>query len=122
MSQIKYTNPGEFLKQIDFYDPGIPGQNLDPNDGSELPPQLVAQGVNCKLEALWSNTEARRLGQQVVSEITHRITLRYQAGIFSRMFVIYHDIDNGDRKFTIEMVSDPDEMKVELRMLCIERN
>ena len=38
------------------------------------------------------------------------------------MFVVYHDPDNGDRTFSIDQIIDPDELKVELRLLCIERN
>lgn len=55
--------------------------------------------------------------QQVVSEVTHKITIRYRPGIFARQVVLY-----GDRFFTIEYVSNVNERNVKLELLCIERN
>lgn len=55
--------------------------------------------------------------QQVVAEVTHEVVIRYLAGVKANMSVLF----NG-RTFDIVDVSDPDEQRVELRLLCLERN
>jgi SPP1 family predicted phage head-tail adaptor len=55
--------------------------------------------------------------QQKVSEVTHRITLRYLPGIVAQQNVWF-----DDRQFQIEDVEDPDERRKILFLLCIERD
>jgi SPP1 family predicted phage head-tail adaptor len=55
--------------------------------------------------------------QQEVSEVTHKITMRWAPGIVSRQ-VIFWD----DRYFDIQAVQDPDGRRKMLELLCIERN
>lgn len=56
--------------------------------------------------------------QQVVTEATHKITIRYIPGVTSAMTVQLSD----GRVWNIEAVSDPDERHVELQLFCYERN
>lgn len=116
MAQIVYTSPGAMIFPIDVYDPGT-----DP----DATPTLVFSQLYSLVEGLWSSTQARKLAQQVVAEVTHRITTRFVpdplnpllCGIKSRMFVMFRG-----RKFTIDKVIDPDERQVEIWLLCIERD
>ncbi len=119
MGQIAYTPIGGFTKQIDFWD-----QPTDPNtDGSKPDPVVFVTGVYAQIEGLWATTQAVKLGQQVVTEVTHRVTIRYMPGLRSRMFILYNDPDTPNpRRFDIDKIIDPDEKKVELRLNCIERN
>ncbi len=119
MGQIAYTPIGGFTKQIDFWD-----QPTDPNsDGSKPDSVLFVAGVYAQIEGLWATTQAVKLGQQVVTEVTHRVTIRYMPGLRSRMFILYNDPDTPNpRRFDIDKIIDPDEKKVELRLNCIERN
>lgn len=55
--------------------------------------------------------------QQVVSEVTHRITIRYRKNITAEMFVQYQA-----RVFQIQAVLNPDEQTKLLQLLCVERN
>jgi SPP1 family predicted phage head-tail adaptor len=55
--------------------------------------------------------------QQVVSEVTHKVTIPYQDGVTSGMRINY-----GARVFRIEAVQDPDERQVDLQLLSIETN
>jgi SPP1 family predicted phage head-tail adaptor len=55
--------------------------------------------------------------QQKVSEVTHRITLRYIPGVKAKQNVWF-----DDRQFQIEDVQDPDQRKKILYLLCIERD
>lgn len=58
--------------------------------------------------------------QQKVSEVTHKITIRWQPGIRAQMNVQW--FDEIDRFFQIESVENPDGVHVLLQLLCIERN
>ena len=119
---ILYTNPGLMDRQIDLWD-------RPPN----ALPVLVAAGLYAQITGVSSNTPssvAAALGQnavwprtqgQDVSMITHAIVMRYQAGMKSRMFFIYNDPDNGMRRFDIDRIVDPDEHKVQLNILAVER-
>jgi SPP1 family predicted phage head-tail adaptor len=55
--------------------------------------------------------------QQEVSEVSHKITMRWSPGIVSSQ-VIFWD----DRYFDIQAVQDPDGLRVMLQLLCMERN
>lgn len=55
--------------------------------------------------------------QQIVAEVTHKVIIPYQDNVISGMRVQF-----GSRIFQIEAVMDPDERKVDLQLLCIERN
>src|ERR1700722_18578897 len=50
--------------------------------------------------------------QQIVSEVTHRITIPYQTGVASQMQVQF-----GTRLFQIQAVLNPDERNNELQLL-----
>lgn len=56
--------------------------------------------------------------QQVVSESTHKVTMRYISGVTTAMTVTLTD----GRIWNIEAVFDPDERHVELQLFCYERN
>jgi SPP1 family predicted phage head-tail adaptor len=58
--------------------------------------------------------------QQKVSEVTHRITIRWQPGIRANMNVQW--FDEIDRFFQIQDVQNPDGVHVLLHLMCIERN
>jgi SPP1 family predicted phage head-tail adaptor len=71
---------------------------------------------------VWASVEAltgRELysAQQKVSEVTHKITIRWLAGVKSKMNIWF---DN--RQFQIENVQNPDERHKKLELLCIERD
>jgi SPP1 family predicted phage head-tail adaptor len=55
--------------------------------------------------------------QQVVTEATHKVTIRYMPGITTANLVKTLDA----RIWNIESVFDPDERRVELQLFCYER-
>jgi SPP1 family predicted phage head-tail adaptor len=55
--------------------------------------------------------------QETVQEVTHMVTVPYLAGLSEDMTIVFEE-----RTFIIEAINDPDERKVELRMLCREVN
>jgi head-tail adaptor len=119
MPQILYTPLGDFSKQVDFWD-----QPTDPGgDGEKPDPILFASGVWAKIESLWTTTGAARQAQQVITKTSHRVTIPYRKGLRTRMFILYDDPDtDAPRRFDIDSINDPDEKKVELQILAIERN
>ena len=125
---IVYTDPGLMDRQIDIWD-----QPSEPNaDGSKQDPVLFASGVFAQIVGVLATTEATRLKEQVVTKITHKVVIRYVAGIRSRMFLLYKDPDvvidtsapawQQGRRMDIDRCVDPDEHKFELWILAIERN
>ena len=122
---IVYTDPGLMDRLIDIWD-----QPSQPQaDGSPAAPVLFASGIYAYITGLWATTEAKKLQQQIVNELSHKIVIRYLPGLRSRMFILYNDPDSKDdsgfvvpRRFNIDRIIDPDEHKVELMILAIERN
>ena len=117
---IIYTDPGSMNRQVDIWDQ--PLVSLASASFAAGAPVLQIVGV----QANTASPSATQLGQQTawpqldksrVSLNTHNITIRYKAGLKSRMYLIYHDPDNGDRKFQIDRIVDPDEQKVETHHL-----
>jgi SPP1 family predicted phage head-tail adaptor len=71
---------------------------------------------------VWASVEAltgRELiaAQQKVSEVTHKVTIRWMAGIKANMNVQF-----DQRQFQIQAVENPDERHKMLVLLCIERD
>jgi SPP1 family predicted phage head-tail adaptor len=61
--------------------------------------------------------------QQKVSEVTHKITMRYQAGIKAQQNAWFNDPGTGmPRQFQIQSVENPNEQRHVLYLLCIERD
>jgi hypothetical protein len=117
-----YTDPGLMSRQIDLWD-------RPPNAA----PALIFSGIYAQIlgvsnttqspvaPALGQNTAWPRLPGPQISQITHQIVIRYLPGLKSRMYIVYTDPDNGPRVFDIDRIVDPDEHKVELRILAFER-
>lgn len=52
-----------------------------------------------------------------VSQVSHIVTIRWRPGIQAKQRIIYRD-----RIFEIQALSDPDERRISLNLLCIEIN
>jgi hypothetical protein len=117
-----YAPVGAMDRQVDIWDQPL-----------NLLPVLFAEGVWASIltvpttslspvSANLGQTEVwpRILGHDV-SMIPHMVTIPYLPGVLSRMFLVYNDPDNGPRRFDIDRVIDPDEHKMELSILAIER-
>lgn len=119
---MAYTDPGQRNKLIDIYD--RPPNSL---------PVIFQTGIYAKIEGVSSTTPSQastelnqnivwpRLVGQDMSLITHKVNIGYIAGLKSRMYIVYDDPDNGPRRFDIDRIVDPDEQKVELQILALER-
>jgi SPP1 family predicted phage head-tail adaptor len=53
--------------------------------------------------------------QQIAQQVSHMVTIPYLSGVKEAMLVGF-----DSRVFRIQAIEDPDERKVELRMLCLE--
>jgi SPP1 family predicted phage head-tail adaptor len=76
-----------------------------------------------KFASTWASIRAMtgrdlEKAQQVVAEVTHKVVIRYMPGVLAKMLVQLPD----GRIFLIQAIMDPDERKVELWLLCKERN
>lgn len=96
-----------------------PNQTIDSVGGwSIADDSIFADAVPAKVIAL-SGRELETT-QQKVSQVTHRITIRWQQGIKAKMNVGWND--EYPRFFQIEAVENPDGTRHRLDLLCIERN
>lgn len=79
---------------------------------------VIFESVPAKIETL----QGRELwsAQQKVSQVTHRITIRWIPGITAKMNVGW--FDERQRFFQIEDVQNPDGVHHRLDLLCIERD
>jgi SPP1 family predicted phage head-tail adaptor len=87
---------------------------------------LVSAGATV-LATVWASVEAlsaRELyaAQQMIAQVTHKVTIRYMEGIKAKMHVWFTGPEGTARQFEIEAVSNPDERPHMLVLLCLERN
>jgi SPP1 family predicted phage head-tail adaptor len=69
-----------------------------------------------RISALTSR-EIFALGPGFTSNVTHKITIRFpEVAVRAEMHVLYHQ-----RTFRIQAVSDPDESRRELDLICLEQ-
>jgi SPP1 family predicted phage head-tail adaptor len=61
--------------------------------------------------------ELYALGPGFTAQVTHNISIRWRSGVTSAMRINYRG-----RIFQVQSVSDPDENRVELDILCLEIN
>jgi SPP1 family predicted phage head-tail adaptor len=87
----------------------------DANGNISPSAQALVANARAKVEALTGRELYQ--AQQRVSEVTHRITIRWQAGIKAKQNVWF-----DSRQFQIEAVENPDEVHHLLSLLCIERD
>lgn len=64
-----------------------------------------------------TSKEVYALGAGFTAQVTHKIVIRYRECITSAMRINYRG-----RIFQIQAVSDPKEDRVELALMCLERN
>lgn len=70
-------------------------------------------GVPCSIDPISGREYFSQ--QQVQGEVTHRIRLRYLAGVTSALRVLY-----GTRVFDIVSVLNWEERNIELHLMCVE--
>lgn len=122
MAQITYTDPGQFVHRIDILDPGGAPRNAD---GSDPDPVPFATYVPAALEHLsYTSGRENKLPQQVLPEVAHRVIMWFLPGVLSRMQLIFYPMGDttAGRSFTIMRVVDPDEHRVQLHLICSERD
>jgi hypothetical protein len=117
-----YAQIGAMDRQVDIWDQ--PPKSL---------PVLFASGVWAQVSTtsasslspvsteLGQNSAWPRLTGNDVAQVSHSVSIAYMPGLLSRMFLLYNDPDNGARRFDIDHIVDPDERKMELRIVGIER-
>lgn len=74
-----------------------------------------ATHVSTWAEVAPARSNERFFGEQIEAVITHRITMRYQAGITTQMRVLF-----GARYFQIKGIVNRDERSIMLDLMCEE--
>lgn len=107
---VGYTNVGALQHQV-----YILQRNTRRDANGDFLPPVVFATCWARVQALTDKYTEK--AQQVVTEATHRVTVRYIPGLDTSMQVQF----NG-RIFNIAAILDPDERQVELWLMCYERN
>jgi SPP1 family predicted phage head-tail adaptor len=64
-----------------------------------------------------SSKEIYALGAGFTAQVTHKVTVRFPSvSLAQGMTVLYRD-----RRFLVQLVSDPDENRRELNLMCLEQ-
>lgn len=106
----QYTSPGQFNRWVTLYYPA------NPTKGTLANPAFDTWAAMRPL----AGQEIPK-AQQIAQRSTEMITIPYQLGVIANMTVGFNEGDIT-RMFQIEVVEDPDERHVELRMMCFEMN
>lgn len=107
---------GELRHRITIVDPNVKQDTFGDTQASDA--SIFAENVPAKIETLtgrelWS-------AQQKVSQVTHRITIRWMRGVLAKMNVKW--FDERDRFFQIQAVENPDGRHKRIELLCVERD
>jgi SPP1 family predicted phage head-tail adaptor len=103
---------GKLRHRIDLLKPSVAQDQFGGTDESAA--NLFA--------TVWASIEAvsageRFAGEQITSVVSHRITIRWRAGVGSDMYVSF-----DGRQFQIQAVQNPDERHKMLVLPCLERD
>lgn len=99
---------GDLRYQIDIIQPGV-GDGYD-----TTPASTIASGVWAEIIDL-SGLELVR-AQMIAAKVTHRVTIRYRAGLSTNMQVVF-----GSRTFDIQGILDVGKPRTTwLQLLCVE--
>ena len=103
---------GKLRQRIDIVKPNL---TQDPAGGTQVDDDSIFATVWASIEA-FTGVE-RYAGQQLVAEVTHKITIRWMDGVKASMNVWYEG-----RQFQIQAVLNPDERHHMLVLMCLERD
>jgi SPP1 family predicted phage head-tail adaptor len=91
----------------------------DPSTGEFLSPDVFAGGIWARIQYVADRVQEKT--EQVVTEATHKVTIRFIPGVVSSMTL--QDITQPIAKlFNISAVVDPDGRQFELWLFCYERD
>lgn len=108
-----YTSIGAMVSQINI----LKRNNRRDANGEFLDPVVVAGPLWARVQ--YMTDKLSQLPQQVVTEATHKVIIRYAPGIDSGMMV--QTIGDGKIFNMTTSPIDPDDRKVELWLFCYER-
>jgi SPP1 family predicted phage head-tail adaptor len=90
---------------------------VDAEFGSQTDVWTTVRGTWADISTV-TGREVYALGPGFTAQVTHRITIRWTPQVIrSGMRVIY-----GGRMFVVQSVSDPDERRQQLNLMCLELN
>lgn len=112
MSTRTRIKSGEFRHRIIIVKPTLA---QDTAGGWQIDSENTVATVWAKIEALTGRE--LQAAQQKVSEVTHKITIRWFPGIVASMNIWF-----AKRQFQIQDVQNPDEVHKMLELLCLERD
>lgn len=122
MTQHQYIAAGQLRHRIKIIDPTTVSSTQD-SFGQPIPakdPPVIAENLPAMIEFL--------SGKQVytaatfTSQVTHRVTIRWRAGIKPQQEVNFTDPEGKVRDLQIMFIDNPDELNRMLILNCLERD
>jgi SPP1 family predicted phage head-tail adaptor len=111
-----YLEAGKLRHVVTIYDPAPVQDSQGGTSFGNLAPFAVTRA---RIESLLGRELYE--AQQLVAQVTHKITIRWQRGIRAKQFVGFRSPDL-DRVFQIQHVRNPDDIPHLLILLCVERD
>jgi len=96
-----------------------PNSGLD-SMGGTLPGGTPISTERCSIEAITGKEIFA--AQEVIAQVSHKITLRYKPYIKANLLVWWTQPDSSIREFQIQHVQDPDGVHWVQYLFCLERN
>jgi head-tail adaptor len=120
--QRQYIEAGKLRDRITISDPSTASGTQD-GYGEILPganPPIVAEDVPAMIE--FASGKEVYTAETFTSQVTHRITIRWIAGIKPQQEVQFVDAEGNTRNLQIMFIDNPDQRARMLILSCLERD
>ena len=121
--QAAYIEAGKLRQRITIVDPTQVTTVQDTFGGNvagQEQPLVIARDLPAAVEFV--SDKMVYSAQQYVSQVTHRVTIRWMAGITAKQQVVYKDPEGRQRVLQVQGVGNPDERNRMLILNCLERD
>lgn len=118
-----YIEAGKLRHRIKIVDPTVVDTGAQDSFGQIIPganPPTVADNLPASIEFV--SAKQIYAAQTFTSQVTHRITIRWMAGIKPEQEVQFTDPEGKDRHVQIVSIDNPDQQSRMLILNCLERD
>jgi head-tail adaptor len=116
-----YIQAGKLRHRITILDltVGVPGSQTP--SGGIIPgpqPTPIAEDLPAAIEFV--SAKETYSGDQFISQVTHRVTIRWKPGIRANQQIYFTDAEGRQRTFRVLFIDNPDERNKMLILSCLE--
>jgi SPP1 family predicted phage head-tail adaptor len=118
-----YVEAGKLRQIVQIVDPTqvtTVQDSFGGNVAGQEQPLVIARDLPASIEFV--SDKMVYSAQQYVSQVTHKVTIRWMPGITAKQEVVYLDPEGRQRVLQVQGVGNPDERNRMLVLNCLERN